>query len=141
MSLADKSDRQLIKIAHTAKRQRFDDDEVRKDFLRSRFDKESFAEMNRSELIQFINYCNGGYNSFINAGVGKGTTGPTEKQHKLIHGMRRKLAMSEEHLYNLVKEKTDKKYWDMSAKDVTQVIAVLNREHRRVHGCYYTDRP
>ncbi|MFV0481286.1 MAG: phage protein GemA/Gp16 family protein [Campylobacteraceae bacterium] len=49
----------LIKVCHTLKVNRFNDDETRKDYLFSRYNKESFKELTIEELkevAQFLGY-------------------------------------------------------------------------------------
>jgi len=136
--------KQLIGIAHAAKSKRFSSDDERRDFLLSRYEKESLKDLTKSQLIEFINYCNGIIREVRMAEEYRFGLGPSTGQIKLINNMQKDLNWSDEdlsdYIYRQVHKKTNANLMLITQKQATSIIVGMNRTYEYAHGVLYTEK-
>ena len=136
--------KQLIGIAHAAKFKRFSSDEERKEFLKSRYRKNSLKDLSKSELIEFINYCNGIVCEVRMIEEYRNALGPSSGQIKLINNLQKALnwdnATLDDYIYRQTHKKTDANIMLLTQKQATSIIVGMNKIYKSIHGVLYTQK-
>ena len=144
MKLARMKISQLIGIAHAAKSKRFNSDDERKDFLQSRYEKTSLKDLTKSQLIEFINYCNGVIREVRMIEEYKNGLGPSTGQIKLINNLQKALNWSDEdlsdYIYKQIHKKTNANLMLITQKQAISIIVGMNRTYEYAHGVLYTQK-
>lgn len=129
----------LVKICHTLKKNRFSDDDTRRDFLKTRFAKNSFKELTINELqevAKFLGYYNSKkYPAIKNIKITK--NGATKKQVETIEGIWFEIARIKtdaalrEFIYKIVK-KRPLYIGTLSKKEAQDIINALMAMQRGI---------
>jgi len=134
----------LIGIAHAAKSKRFSSDDERKAFLQSRYNKESLKDLSKSQLIEFINYCNGIIREVRMIEEYRNGLGPSTGQIKLINNLQKALnwddATFADYIYRQTRKKTNANIMLLTQKQATSIIVGMNRSYEYSHGVLYTEK-
>lgn len=136
--------KQLIGIAHAAKSKRFDGDDERKDFLESRYGKNSLKALTKSQLIEFINYCNGVIREVRMIEEYRFGMGASTGQINLINNMQKALGWSDEELsdyiFRQVHKKTNANLMLITQRQATSIIVGMNKIYEKANGVLYTQK-
>ncbi len=141
--LASKSITQLRQIAAIAWKNHIgEDDETRRDFLRTNFGVESSKDMDKKALLEYIKYCNSRGQYQIKYFL---ENAPSNEQIKLMQDLFEVLGYTQEHIINLHRSKY-KRSWSgnmltLTPKEAMGIIVALNKTYKKKYGILYTDVP